>query len=191
MKKASILLIVLLYSSTMFSQEHTIIDNDSIISWDTVRKLTWDDFKAVKHPDEHGLHDSMTTYKLEILPEVVAVDEEDNIHGYEKMDIATYFYKKQSWMVKRDVNLLIYEQLHFDIAELFARMMRRGFAELKRKKISKFSKYQTVYTDFWRYCKSYQRQLNEETQNGRIKEAVQQWSDKIYKELEELQEFSR
>ncbi|MFD2565700.1 hypothetical protein [Aquimarina rubra] len=189
--KHTLLLFLLLSSSLMLSQEQKIIDNDSILSWDAVRRLTWEDFKDTKDPNQYGLNDAMTTYKLEILPEIVPVDENDNIHGYEKMDIATYFFKQKSWMVKRDVNVLIYEQLHFDVAELFARMVRRGFEELKRKKISKFGDYQRVYTDFWRYCKSYQQEMNAETQNGRDHEAVQRWIDKIYKELKEVEQYAK
>ena len=184
--------IFILFTCTiMLSQENPITDTDEILSWDAVRRLTWEDFKGTKDPNKFGFNDAMTTYKLEILPEMVPVDEDDNIHGYDKMDIATYFYKKKSWMVKRDVNLLVYEQLHFDIAELFARMMRRGFEELKRKKISKFNDYQRVYSDFWRYCKSYQQEMNVETQNGRDQEAVQQWIDKIYKELKEVEQYAK
>lgn len=189
--KISFIFLCLLCSNSSISQKHKIIDNDTILSWSASRKLTWDDFKAKKDPNRYGLNDAMTIYKLEILPETVLVDEEDRIQGHEKMDIVTYFFKKKSWTVKRkDMRLLVHEQLHFDIAELFARKMRKEFYKLKKNKVDTFSAYQSVYTTLWKSCRMYQKQYDDETKHSRDLVRNEKWVEKIYKELQLLEEYS-
>ncbi len=192
MKKIYVLVMFCLWGTITIAQKQKVIDNDKILSWDTERKLTWDDFKASTDPDTYGFNDAMTTYTLEILPETVQVDEQDRIQGYQKMDIATYFFKKKSWTVKTDnLSLLAHEQLHFDIAELFARKMRKRFAELKKNKIDTFDAYQNTYTTLWKSCRMYQRQYDDETKHGKDIESNEKWIKKVHKELQELNDFSR
>lgn len=188
--RKQILILMLLTSTLIGAQEYKSLDNDTIISWNKNRKLQWDDFKAVKDADDASFNDAKTTYKLEILPEIVQVDEQDRIYGYERMSIATYFYKKMSWTVKRDPSLLAHEQVHFDIAELFARKMRKAFSELKKKKINTFGAYQNTYHKFWEACKKYQKQFNAETRNGIDTVSDLEWIEKIEKELDELKAYA-
>ena len=133
----------------------------------------------------------MTVYKIEILPKTVLVDEQGRIQGYEKMDIATYFFKKKSWTVKKNaMELLVHEQLHFDIAELFARKMRKEFYKLKKNKVDTFNAYQSVYTTLWKSCRMYQKQYDKETKHSRELVHNEEWAEKIYKELKLLEEYS-
>ncbi|MHA7059830.1 hypothetical protein ACWGOQ_0021560 [Aquimarina sp. M1] len=151
-----ILFITFLYTSIVFGQKDIVVDSN-IIQWEEGVFLKPEDFKLVKEIDPFNVENALTTYRIEILPKEVIVDEKNNIVNYLKMNLATYFYKNKSWLGnKQDPKHLAREQLHFDIAELFARKMRKSFEELKNKKIKNFDKYQEIYSTYWKQCKAYQ-----------------------------------
>lgn len=179
-----------LYASIVFGQKDIVV-SANIIQWKEGVLLTPNDFEIVKESDPFDVENAMTTYKIEILPKEVIVDEDNNIVNYLKMNLATYFYKNKSWLGdKNDAKLLAHEQLHFDIAELFARKMRRDFEELKNKKIKNFDAYQNVYTSYWKACKRYQNNYDKETFNGSMPVPSSTWLLKIHNELNELENYT-
>lgn len=185
-----LLFITFLYTSIVFGQKDIIVDTN-IIQWEEGVFLAPNDFKIVKEIDPFKVKNALTTYKIEILPKEVVVDEKDNIVNYLKMNLATYFYKDKSWLGnKKDPKHLAHEQLHFDIAELFARKMRKAFEELKNKKIKNFDRYQEVYTKYWKDCKGYQNTFDRETFNGSMPIPSNNWLLKIDKELYELESYT-
>ncbi len=185
-----ILLITFLYTSLLFGQKDIVLDAN-IIQWEKGVFLKPEDFKLVKEIDSFKVENALTTYRIEILPKEVVVDEKDNIVNYLKMNLATYFYKDKSWLGdKKDAKSLAHEQLHFDIAELFARKMRKAFEELKEKKIKNFDRYQEVYNIYWKQCKAYQNSYERETFNGAMPVPSSDWLLKVDEELYKLEHYT-
>lgn len=184
--KFSLLVSIFLYSGIIIGQQK-IIDNDSIKEWNTNNKLTWSDFAGKPNDDIYGA--AMTSYKIEINPSNVLVDENDKIQDYENMSVKAIFYKHYSWAIIKNTELLHHEQLHFDIAELFARKIRKRFNELQANKISKFSIYQECYDSFWIECRKLQKEYDAETRNGREKETNKVWSIQIKNDLKSYNTF--
>ncbi len=185
-----LIVVTFLYTSIMFSQRDIMIDAN-IIQWKEGVFLTPNDFKVVKEANPFKVKNALTTYRIEILPKEVVVDEKNHIVNYLKMNLATYFYKNKSWLGdKKDPKHLAHEQLHFDIAELFTRKMRKAFEELKHKKVKDFDAYQEVYSTYWKACKIYQNTYDRETFNGSMPIPSNNWLLKVDKELYELEDYT-
>ncbi len=163
--------------------------NDTIISWKSDYLLTWNDFQG--EPGEFEFARVQTSYKIEIVPSNVLVDEEDNIQEYEKLTVEAQFFRKKSYTALSDysASLLRHEQLHFDIAELFARKIRARFTELKAAKEAKFSLYWENYSTLWKECRKLQKEYDSTTNHGRELFVNKKWETTIKQELELLAEY--
>ncbi|MDC8005660.1 DUF922 domain-containing protein [Aureisphaera galaxeae] len=160
---------------------------DSVVVWNPTKKLMWTDFQG-----EVGKYDfgrASTSYKIVIVPETVLVDEDDRIQGYEKMTAKAHFYKTTSWTATQNYQVLVHERLHFDIAELFARKVRKRFAELKAEKEARFSVYYKEYNAIWKECRSLQKQYDSETNHGRNLKENEEWATLVNEELELFKAF--
>ncbi|HPF12292.1 MAG TPA: DUF922 domain-containing protein [Flavobacteriaceae bacterium] len=164
------------------------VENDSIITWDKSRQLVWDDFKdAVDWNDPIG--NAMTSYKIVVVPENVLVDEEDHIQNHEKLSVVANFYCYHSWVNKRTENLLRHEQTHFDIAELFARKLRKRFETLKSQGEKRFSVYYSEFKEYSALCREMQKKYDRETQHGNDFQANDTWKELIQKELGSFRDY--
>jgi len=153
----------------------------TVIPWSKETKLKWADFKAAPNTDILGY--AKTSYKIEILPSDVLVDENDNIQNYESLTVVANFYTNHSWVFKEDNYLLIHEQLHFDIAGLYAYKMRHAFESLKKNKIADFDSYMEVYKKLWDECRRTQKKYDKETSHGQRVKENNQWIENIANQL--------
>jgi len=163
--------------------------SNSFISWAENYSLSWNDFQGP--PDENYTMAALTSYKIDLLPEAVMVDENDQIQGYENLTVVANFYKNSSWHSTISDHILQHERLHFDIAELFARKIRRRFSELKKGKQASFSVYQDAFNLFWKQCRNMQKQYDRKTNHGGVIEINKEWQERILKELKSLDDFKQ
>ncbi len=182
------LLLLLLISSIAISQSKDVVIEDAIIVWKKSQRLEWKDFAGEMDADVFGT--AKTVYKIEIVPIEVYVDENDNIQNIEQLSVIAHFYKNLSWTASRNVALLAHEQLHFDIAELYARKIRKRFSEMKNIQEFRFSQFQTEYSKLMNACKSFQKKYDKETKHGSIININNQWIKTIKNSLRELEDYS-
>ncbi|WP_177204896.1 hypothetical protein [Hymenobacter arizonensis] len=104
--------------------------NPAVICWQEGLKLRWSDFQAPQNllPDAGvGAH---TGTSIDVRGEVDAL-------GRPAYVVACYFSKKESWVRDSSAEgnhiLLAHEQVHFDLAELFARKIRQRIAQCRRR----------------------------------------------------------
>lgn len=154
----------------------------SVITWSSQHKLNWSDFKGTANTDIYAY--AQTSYKIEIQPSNVSVDENNHVVGYKSLTAVANFYTKHSWVYERDAYLLLHEQLHFDIAELYARKMRMEFQKLKVKKIANYDSYAAVYNRLWNQCRSMQKQYDKETKHGQLRAENDKWIRNIATQLD-------
>ena len=98
---------------------------DKII-WSKDYKLTWEDFKG--RPKSSSKFGAIT---------ISSVRKNFSYkNGKISINAETIFFKKDSWVKDnaKILSLLGHEQLHFDIAELFARKFRKAISATKFKK---------------------------------------------------------
>ncbi len=104
-------------------------------------------------------------------------------------EVNAYFYPNESWYKPEQCtdNTLTHEQLHFDIAELFARKMRN---RLRRTSFSDDVKEEVrrIYKDILQALKDYQDQYDWETNFSRNLEKQLEWNQKIAEALKEAVE---
>ena len=98
----------------------------SMIVWNESRKLTWQDFQMP--PPANRNADSKTT--AEIWHEDRWLCPSTKLHT----TIVAVFNRDESWAideVKSDDRLLRHEKLHFDLAEVYARILRKKLSAFK------------------------------------------------------------
>jgi hypothetical protein len=150
------------------------------VYWNSPLKLTWDDFKgkAGRSPSGTGSYIGIE-YDL------------TNDQNSFKTRVYTYFLRNLSWSAyKNNDTLLQHEQLRFDMAELFARRLRKAFSEYKYNP-------QTVAVDIKRIFNKIKQerlemneQYNKETKYGTDWNAQQAWATKIGTELDRLSNYA-
>lgn len=153
----------------------------SEIEWSENEKLKWSDFQAI--PDTTIFAFANTVYKIEILPRNVVVDSQNSIQNYEAITVVAQFLSHLSWVYKEDDNLLKHEQLHFDIAELHARKMRKEFEKMKKQKMANFDAYSAAYNRLWQACIEVQKRYDKETNHGIFVQENKKWERDIYNQL--------
>jgi len=156
---------------------------DSVKCWCPEDKLKWIDFKGDPPDNESGWNLYATTV-YEFIPEV---NRRSDVLTY---DVRLVFKKYQSWAKDTSLNLLAHEQLHFDIAELFARRLRKKINEISKVVPSPshqlfFEEIEKIYNQNFEM----QRKYDVETAHGIIKEEQAKWEERIKNELTNLKSY--
>ncbi len=106
------------------------VENDSIIIWNKDRKITWDDFLSEKKVNVHKYENKSEEYagasiavSLQIYPKEV------NCWNIDYIEVVAQMNKAKSWAKFKTNVVLSHEQTHFDIAELYARKIRKAIQE--------------------------------------------------------------
>lgn len=157
------------------------------IRWSS-RPLSWSDFTQVTQ--------SRGSFKAQTYSGIrYSLGERD---GKVHVDIEAYFDPKESWVVKGSNSsyLLNHEQLHFDITELHARMLRKEIFDLQGMNRSDFKAgrhwhtineaHDRIYNDMVTMQNAYDR----ETDHSLIRSEQKRWEEKVSAELDQLLEFS-
>lgn len=176
MKKITTLCFIL--TSLFLSKD---LNAQSTIEWSKDRKLNWSDFKAAPNLDIVAY--ALTAYKIEILPIDIMVDADENIQDYEVLTVVANFYTEHSWVYEKSAYLLLHEQLHFDIAALYAFKIRKAFEKLKAQKNANYNSYVSVYQELWKECLETQKSYDKETQHGQLVTINDTWIDKITEQI--------
>ena len=155
-------------------------DDDKIV-WQSGVQLSWNDFKgSVAGKGNHiamskcGIGMEQSSYTLP--------------HGKPTYSFYAFFVPGSSWYVKEKVThkTLQHEQLHFDIAELFARKLRKITLEKELKP----DKVKALFNKAYHNYELMQKQYDSETQNGTAAKPQQRWQRKVEHELKKLAEYN-
>jgi lipopolysaccharide export LptBFGC system permease protein LptF len=168
-------LIFILFMCFSFTQ-----DNNSIL-WGETTKLVWADFKGT--PNNSSPYKAFT--ESGIHTEISAKNNEANI------SIKVSFDKNKSWVKETPTTeLLMHEQIHFDITELWARKFRQ---KLKGKTF-RFNTFQselnTIQTSIYKDSKEMQVLYDKETEHSINTANQQKWNKKMAEDLKNLSAFS-
>lgn len=151
------------------------------INWRANYKLKWQDFQG--KPDTNSIYSAVSNpvikYKLRA--------DEDGFN----VEVFCYLIKGNSWArYKTNDTLLKHEQGHFDIAELFARKLRKLFSEYK-------FNYKTVGTDIEKIFVVNKKErtrvdllYDKETNFSKNSKKQFYWNNKIKAELLKLKKYS-
>ena len=151
------------------------------IFWNENRELVWSDFQSQTKPNTSQA--AATTYcGISYL-----LNSSTKKFTDKQVKIESFFIPSKSWAhpEHKTDNVLMHEQSHFDIAELFARRFRKLISDksLDVKSLQKY--YERIYDDY----KDYQQDYETVTNHGRIRDKQLEYSQKINEEIEELSDF--
>lgn len=179
-----LLLIALTVISFTCDAQKKVIEKGNIL-WNGYQ-LTWKDFRPATN-----IKKNLPAYTY---CEIAADLKKDNTTGEYSLYVKAYFIKSQSMVLtksRNDMFLLKHEQTIFDIAELFARKIRKAVSEQTYKTPQDFKK----ITDkiFKQYKKEYHDYLflyDKETMHGISTSKEKEWQEKIANEMDEYSDYS-
>ena len=158
-------------------------DND-IIEWSS-EKLTWENFKG--KPNTSSGFITVNAGKIDLSSKEPITVLTKNIH----VTIRALFYKEVSWTITTSRKILQHEQLHTDIREVYARMLRKKLSE-KTKFISPENAQKwldIVYSELDKKMRLTQGKYDNETDHSTNNKRQKEWNEKVTKQLEELKDY--
>ena len=165
---------------------HTDQPNEERIQWSEAYRLSWSDFKAEANYEVGWAATTSSGMTHEYSGSITG----DEV-TYESK-VRCYFYPYNSWYKKElaTENLLLHEQLHFDIAEIHARKLRKRIANKNFTKDLK-KEMTALYTLTNNEMKRMQHRYDEVTDYSLNKEKQKEWEGIIKRELERLSAYKR
>lgn len=179
MLKLTTLFLFVCMSSLVSGQ---IVASDSIC-WNRTYKLEWSDFQGKKpdsSPKWHTAGCAASIYAQGYIDQ-----------GFPNYRISNCFIKHLSWVTDFSSDGgLEHEQLHFDIAELYARKIRKAIDNLRKKKLKNYSSYEPVINRLLDEREAMDVQYDKETFHSMNIEKQKEWCKKIAKDLDKLKKYA-
>jgi len=180
MRLFAILFIFILCSN--FSWNSSKNDAEFEIDWIADKPLTWIDFQA--YPDYSSKFDAISVCKI---IQTINCDEYNNF----ECDIKTKFLCHKSWTISNKVDLLLHEQKHFDLTEVYARKIRKQYASIKNPCNYELDDLAEIYNVYLEELQVMQNQYDIETDHGIKKYEQKIWNEKIERALQNLSNYSK
>jgi hypothetical protein len=156
-------------------------DTSYYVEWSGARKLGWEDFRGQINSTSHA--DAATAIHISAKP------------FYKKKKIFyavdAYFIPDQSWYRSKSEALLRHEQLHFDLAELYARKARKKISEYRQMGIRNIADYNNAISRVLQESNRIDMQYDFDTLHGTLSEEQLKWEQNVAQELSIMQNFSR
>jgi hypothetical protein len=157
---------------------------DAIV-WSASRRLTWDDFKAKPVRQLDGARSALN-YSTAV----------GCRSGRLHVRVLAVFLPDQSSVTYRITSSglasrvgLDHEQVHFDLAEVYARRVRRVYAELPGPCPRSDDALSALAEPIFRDAAAAQRRLDDETRFGELEARQIEWAARVARDLAELDAF--
>ena len=158
-------------------------DKRDLLFWNEKRNLDWKDFRG--NPDSFSNYAASTFWGISF----------DTFWKENRGTFVVYttFNKQKSWAKRepRSERLLNHEQLHYDIAEMYARMLRKAFSEHSFSQRSFRREVDQLFQLYWDACVEVQDRYDHETDHGLNPVIQETYEDWVFEKLESLNEWAR
>ncbi|MGK7392810.1 MAG: DUF922 domain-containing protein [Candidatus Cyclobacteriaceae bacterium M2_1C_046] len=178
MKKLILFFFTLIISCGIYAQDK-LYNPAEYIPWASNFKLNWELYEA--KPDAGYFGDAGTAVKIQAKPSIVNGSVDYQVHAL--------FNKKKSWYKERSDELLAHEQLHFDIAELTARKIRKRIDQLKKANVKDIKIYNEEIEKLLNASNALDDEYDKKTLHGILKKEQSHWEKQIYTELKKLSKY--
>lgn len=168
-------------TATAASAQGQVANAKAFIEWNPFYNLRWDDFQG--KPGEDAAGDAGTSVAIQAKPYIVGKKV--------KYDVHVLFNKEKSWSRDQSPQLLAHEQLHFDLAEVFARRIRKKIHELQDQNVNDIKAYNKAIQALLEESNEADRQYDMETLHGALDKKQEMWRKKIKAELLELNAYKK
>lgn len=171
MFKNCISFLLLCYTFFSFGQE-------DFKFWHVDSMLQWDDFKGFT--TIKNAHDASTNCNIAYYFDI----QNDTIF----FEVNAYLDRNKSWRkkMKCDLDLLMHEQIHFDIAELYARLLRKELYEFPIPKNNITDTVKRIYRNHINAYKQEQEKFDRLSMNGHNKVAQNAYHANLARHMRQL-----
>lgn len=155
---------------------------DRLLEWSSDYQLQWSDFEGKPPPGVK--YKAMTHSRIGL--------DADFKDGSFIIDVNTYFIRNKSWSKNKGSEALLgHEQVHFNIAELIARKIRKAYSEHTATEVQKTGDFiQETYNEYYGPVWDSYDDYDKETNHGINEDEQAKWAKKIQQELDELKDYS-
>ena len=158
------------------------------IEWSKTRKLTWNDFKAKPELSSKDCIAATTYCGFGF--------ETNKVTLFDKVKLKTrnVFECYRSWVRPESTSnslVLEHEQLHFDLSEVYARLLRKKIDEKKYSSLSLVKNSNLVFKEVFSQFLRRQELYDIETDHGRDLLKQKMWQKTIENELLELDNYNK
>ncbi|MFZ4928201.1 DUF922 domain-containing protein [Chryseobacterium sp. Mn2064] len=156
------------------------------INWKEEKKLEWGNFKSPVNRKNSPNVAAHTNCGWEF-----SVLKSSNPKLPVTVTIATVFNEERSWkdITKINDEVLLHEQKHFDIAELFVRKFRKLVAENIRNSGDYNKYFKSIYEGISNDYKNFQMAYDRDTRHGINKEKQTEYNILISEQLDNLKSY--
>jgi len=151
------------------------------IRWAPDVKLTWKDFNGP--PDNNSSFKALTNSGMFLY--------QSYNDKQVTMSTGTQFFSCGSWTKAGSDSLLRHEQLHFDISELYRRKFLKRVLDGSYNKNDHNDRINAIYDEVNKQWKKEDQKYDDETNHGIIQKKQLEWQERIKKELQELEPYSK
>lgn len=180
MNNKTILIIYIFFNINFAKGQES--STDCIILWNDETKLSWNNFKG--NPNNYSEYSAITSY-------VILNDWSFGIDSF-TINTSCFFKIKESWVIdsKKSSNLLLHEQIHFDLAELYSRLYRKELKNIKYIYYNDVIKLSNViYDRISKELKIEQDTYDKETCFSTNIKVQKEWIIKVKKRLSEFEDY--
>ncbi|HAI75286.1 MAG TPA: hypothetical protein DCM08_03490 [Microscillaceae bacterium] len=156
------------------------------LNWVDRNQLTWDDFAGPM--DQNSDFAAVTFWLLSYW--YGGVDQNGKI---ENLQVKAQFEQDKSWVRKgkQEDRLLQHEQLHFDIAELWARKLRKSLKTQRFPTNNYKPAIEIIFNEHLEGCRAMQKQYDKESNHYFNKEKQLYWEGYIADAIAELASYAK
>lgn len=187
MKKYSLALLSFLFvqcAATRTSELYQTYSKENYVYWSDSRKLTWEDFQGKPLGSNENYGTEIHLYN----PATV-----DKAHLFSTANLTSIcvFDKKHSWVNKKNASddLLLYNQVIFNIYELYTRKLRKEFSNTEFGLDDYIQQFHIMTEKNNSDLKDRVEDYRRDTDLGRNVAGIKFWELSIEKELEELKSY--
>jgi hypothetical protein len=156
-------------------------DNPDVVYWSETRMLTWDDFQGTPILDNPDMASAISIYN----PSAI---ERKNLFLKTRLVTECYLDKKSSWVDRKRAtdDLLAYNQVIFDLHELYTRKLRQAFMAADFGLDNVVESFNRLVEENGRALNARLNAFQRESRMGSNADVTQAWFRQIRAEIREL-----
>jgi hypothetical protein len=171
-------------STTRISELYQVYDKVNYIYWSESKKLSWQDFEGEPLGSSNNHASEIHVYNP-------ATIEKANLFSSPKLTSICVFDKKHSWVNQKIANddILLYNQIIFNIYELYTRMLRKEFKNTDFSLDDYIKEFHFISEKNNSNLSDRIEKFRSESDLGQHKRALERWNKIIDDELASLNDY--
>lgn len=149
-----------------------------LLAWRRTARLSWNDFKGT--PPPQAANAALTNSSISL-----------NFSSGSSFSytIGCHFDQQKSWVRIQNSQVLAHEQGHFDLSEIYARLLKKAMMQYRYDPATVSRDVQNIYQRMMQELQNRQNEYDQQTDHSRNEANQRKWLLTIEQELEELEKY--